>query len=132
MKRLLLLLMLAAVFLSGCAAPPADITPEEIIAAYEDAGYIVASGTYEEVLDHGVTGYIRADHPDGDYIYFSIFESEADAQAYEDANHPGILWFFSVLFGDPSWRYCEAYGKIAVEYTDPKLFETFKDLMEGK
>ena len=84
MKRLLLLLMLAAVFLSGCAAPPADITPEEIIAAYEDA------------------------------------------------NHPGILWVFSVIFGDPSWRYCEAYGKIAVEYTEPKLFETFKDLMEGK
>ena len=132
MKRLLLLLMLAAVFLSGCAAPPADITPEEIIAAYEDAGYIVASGTYEEVLNHGVTGYIRADNENGDYIYFTTFETEADAQAYEDANHPGILWVFSVIFGDPSWRYCEAYGKIAVEYTEPKLFETFKDLAERK
>ena len=132
MKRLLLLLMITAVLLSGCTAARTDISPEEIIAAYEDAGYTVSFGTYEEVLDHGVTGYIRADSTDGDYIYFSIFDTEGDAQAYEDANHPGILWFFSVLYGDPSWRYCEAYGKIAVEYTEPKLFEIFEELLYSK
>lgn len=130
MKKLICIL-LALIMLTGCSANRTDITAEEIIAAYESAGYCVSSGTYDETLDHGQTGYIQADHPDGGYIYFSIYESEAAAKAAKDElYHPGMTAFFSMIFGDPSWLRWEVHGNIIVEYDQAEFYDVFEMLLK--
>lgn len=132
MKRVVCVVLIL-LLLSGCAAQRADITPDEIISAYQDAGFSVSSGYYKETLEYGQIGYIQADHPDGDYIYFSIFASEGDAQAYKDEfYHPGAMGLFSWIFGDPSWQRWEVYGNILVEYDDPDFYGVFKALLYDK
>ena len=134
MKRFISLsLAFMILTLCGCSDPRTYITAEEIIAAYQAAGYSVSSGYYDEPLERGQIGYIQADHPDGDYIYFSIFASEGDAQAYKDEfYHPGAMGLFSWIFGDPSWQRWEVYGNIMVEYDDPDFYGVFKALLYDK
>ncbi len=134
-KRLAVLLTLALLFSLAACKPQyrTDVSREAVIAAYEASGYGVSSQIYGEKLEHGVVGYIRADHPDGEYIYFSIFENEADAQAYKDEfYHPAAIGLFSAIFGDPSWQRWEAYGCIVAQYDDPEYMEPFQELLEGK
>lgn len=136
MKKLLAVLLTLALLISLAACESqyrTDVSREEVIAAYEASGYSVSSQIYGEKLEHGVIGYIRADHPDGEYIYFSIFENEADAQAYKsEFCHPVMMGLFSAIFGDPSWQRWEVYGCMVVEYGDSDFMQPFKELLEGK
>ena len=134
MKRLSIILIALVLLLAGCAPQyRTDITREEIVAAYEDAGYSVSSRVYDEKLDHGEIAYIQADHPNGDYIYFSIFETEKEAQAYKaEYYHPVMTSLFSVIYGQPSWPRWGVYGCIVVEYDQPEYFGVFEDLLKAK
>lgn len=125
------LLLSVIVLLIGCAQTQTDVTREEIVAAYEDAGYFVTSKIYDKKLDHGQIGYIHAEHPDGDYI-FSIFEFEADAKAYKkEFYHPAMMGLFSVIFGDPSWQRWEVYGCFVAEYDEPDFLDPFEELLKS-
>ena len=133
MKRVTVILLSFFMVISffGCARNHrTDITIEEIVAIYEAAGYIVYSGFYDEKLDYGEIAYVQANHPNGDYIYFSIFETDADAKAYkEEFYHPAMMGLFSVIFGDPSWSKWEVCGCIVAQYDDENLFAPFEDLL---
>ena len=136
MRKLLAVLLSLTLLLSFAACEPqyrTDVTREEIIASYKASDYSGSSQSYGEKLEHGVIGYIRADHPDGEYIYFSIFETEADARVYKDEfYHPTGMGLFSAIYGDPSWQRWEVYGCIVAQYDDPECVEPFKELLEGK
>lgn len=130
MKKTLLVLLLIAFLLCGCAPVRTDITREEIVAAYEAAGYAVSSRVYDEKLDYGQIAYVQANHPNGDYIYFSIFASEAEAKAYKKAYyHPVMMGLFSAIYGDPSWPRWEVYESIIVQYDEPDFLDPFTDLL---
>ena len=134
MKRLIALLLLISLLMFGCTAPDYrdDITLEEIVAAYEAAGYSVWWEVYEEKLDIGEIGSIQANHPNGEYIYFSFFKSEEEAKAYkEEYYHPSAMWLFSVIYGQPSWLCWEVYGCFVVQYDDPELFKPFQELLKS-
>ena len=133
MKKIAALLMVVLLLLCSCSSKyHTDITPEEIVAVYEVAGFNVSSHTYDEVLEYGQTGYVRADHPDGGYIYFTVFETDEDAKAYKkDFYHPGMMGLFSVIFGDPSWQRWEVYGCVVAEYDNPDFFEPFEELLKN-
>lgn len=101
--KMLLPVIILALSLSGCATKRTDISMEEIIEAYEEAGYSVWSRECDEPSDYGAIAYIQADHPDGGYIYFTIFETSQQAKAYKkEFYHPGMMGLFSVIFGDPT------------------------------
>lgn len=130
MKRWLLLMLAVVVLLAGCASGRTDATREEVVAAYEEAGYVVSSRVYDEKLEHGQIAYVQADHPNGDYIYFVFFETEAEAAAYkEEFYHPGMMGLFSAIFGDPSWQRWELHGCIVAEYDDPAFYHVFEKLL---
>lgn len=133
MKRLIIALLVLTVLLVSCAPRyRTDITREEIVAAYEEAGYSVWTDVYDEKLDYGEIAYVQANHPDGDYIFFSIFETEEDAQNYKrQFHHPIMMGLFSVIFGDPSWQRWKVYGCIVVQYDEPAFFEPFEELLKG-
>ncbi len=133
MKRCLVLAVIVLLLLSSCSSYREDATPEDIVAAYEAAGYSVWSEYYDEKLEDGQIGYIQANHPDGDYIYFSIFETEEEAKAFkEEFYHPVTMGLFSAIFGDPSWQRWEVYENIVIQYDEPEFYEVFLDLVRGK
>ena len=135
MKQLIRWMLIVSMLLSicGCTQHAADITAEDIVVAYEAAGYRVSSKLYDETLEHGQIGYVQAEHPDGDYIYFAIFENEEAAKAYKkEFYHPAMLGLFSAIFGDPSWQRWEVYGNIVVQYDHLKFMKPFKDLLRSK
>lgn len=68
--KLLFLVLLVVFLLAGCAGKWTDISREEIIEAYEAAGYHVGSCVYEQPLEYGQIAYVQADHPNGDYIFY--------------------------------------------------------------
>ena len=134
MKRAGMVCMLlgALMLLGGCSAPRPDITREEILQAYEEAGYEVWSRVYDEPMEYGLMGYIKAQHPDGDYIYFSVFETPEQAEAYKrEFYHPAALGLFlSVFAGEayvPKW---EVYGCFVVQYENPVFFAVFQNLLK--
>lgn len=131
MKRLnILLIVLFILGLPGCTPDRTDITREEIVSAYQEAGYSVWTDVYDEKLDYGEIAYVQANHPSGDYIYFSFFETEQAAKAYkEEFYHPVMIGLFSVIFGDPSWPRWEVHGNIVVEFDEPEFYEVFEKLL---
>ena len=75
-----IILLSLALSLSACGnSEPKELTCEEIIAAYEDAGYYVVHGEYQDDADGLPLCYIRVDlsqEPDSDYIYFTTHRTE--------------------------------------------------------
>ena len=134
MKRwIVCLLAFALLFLGGCGSDRTDISLEEIVTAYEEAGYSVSFRFYDEKLDYGQVAYVQANHPDGNYIYFSIFESEADAEGYKkEFYHPAAMGLFSVIFGEPSWQRWEVYGCIVAQYDEADFLKPIEDLLRAK
>ena len=134
MKRVMIALLALIWLLSGCTAQtPRDVTPEEIVKAYQDAGYVVWSDMYDETLDEGEIGYIQANHPDGEYIYFAIFATEKEAQAYkEEYYHPLAMGLFSAIYGEPSLVRWEVHGNIVAEYDQPEFYEVLENLLKLK
>lgn len=135
MKKILLFFwsFLILSMFAGCFSGGSDITQEEIVAAYEKAGYTVSFGSYEEKSPNGEIAYIQAMHSGGDYIYFAFFETEKEAQAYiKEADHPLTLWFFSTIYGDPAWIRMERCGNIVAQYEFPEFLEPFNALRKGK
>lgn len=135
MKRVLAAFFLIVLLLTGCTPRyRTDITREEVVAAYEAAGYSVWSRVYDEKLDYGEIAYVQANHPNGDYIYFSIFESEDAAKAYKNEfYHPVMMSLFLGIFSGelyvPRWK---VYGCIVVQYEEPEFFKVFESLLNKK
>lgn len=131
-RKWIAVFLLIILLFNGCAATGKDVTREEIIAAYEKAGYEVWSRIYDEPMEYGLMGYIKAQHPDGDYIYFSIFETEEQAKAYkQEFYHPmahGL--FLSIFAGEVYVPKCETYGCFVVQYENPVFFTVFQNLLK--
>lgn len=108
-----------------------EITPEDVVAAYENAGYEVWQSEEDDDSIEGERYTIRATHENGDYIFFHFFDSEENAEAYADTRWYNVLiWLFSVIYGEPSWLTTDTYGNIEIEYDDKTLYEPFKELIK--
>jgi hypothetical protein len=124
MKRLLAGFFVLLFVFTGCTSEHrTDITREEIIAAYESAGYGVQSFVCDEEVDvEGLTDYIVASHPSGEDIYFDFFETEAAASEYvKDMAHRKL----------PEEQ-IRAYGVLVVSYFNSVHFAPFEELLMGK
>lgn len=131
MKKLILILLTFVLLLSGCSTYRTNITREEIVAAYQGAGYDVASGIYENA-SNGLVAYVQASGENGDYIYFSFYSTPEEAKAHkEEFYHPVMMGLFSVIYGDPMWIRWETYGCIVVSYSEPKFMEPFEKLLSS-
>ncbi len=133
MKRLFWIVIPLLLILASCSAAKPQPTREEIAEAYSQAGYSVWTELYDEPLEEGQIAYLQANHPDGDYIYFTFFETEEAAKAYkEEYYHPVAMGFFSVIFGDPAWQQWIVHGNMVAEYDEPAFYEVFQNLLDGK
>lgn len=133
MKKGIALLLAAAILLccTGCKAEIKNISCDDVIAAYESAGYeIFHKDTGAE--DYEWECYIQATHPDsGSYIMFYIFDSPDAAESYADTRQWNVvLWLYSLASGHPTWLTTETYGNIEIEYDDGELYKPFQTLLK--
>ena len=133
MKKLTAAILLVAMVLSlfsGCQEEARPVSCEEVIAAYEAAGYDVSHRDYPE-KEYGYLCEVTIEEEDGDSIRFHFHETNEEAEAEaEERRWNSVLWLFSVIYGDPTWLKTECYQNIEIEYDDDSLYEPFKELIK--
>ena len=137
MKKIIsifLLLLLCFSFAACNELELKEISCEEIIAAYENAGYCVTHGEHKDEADGSQLCYIKAsltEDPDSDYIYFiTCFTEEQAEQAREIDKYNLAKWFFATVVGESRWLKTGTYGKIEYSYYNSKLIKPFNELIE--
>ena len=139
MKRIISLLLLVASVISfaSCGSQEArEISCEEIIAAYEDAGYSVLYHGHEDDEIYNELGEycsfeIRDPNNEDNYMYVHRYFSEEDAkEAREEAEFHPVLWLFFGIFGEWRWLHTGRYGDLTYETFDKKMIEPLKELIK--
>ncbi len=129
MKRLLPLLLAALLVLSmaGCQKTPKTLSCQQVIDAYEAAGYTVSHREYPE-QEYGYACHVVIEDGE-DRISFEFYDSVQEAEAAAQERQWNVLLYgFSIIFGEPTWLRTETYGSIEIEYTEPALYRIFQQL----
>lgn len=140
MKRIIAILLLIAVILGvgSCAAPESrEISCEEIIAAYKEAGYSVLYHGHEgDTAYHDLGIYcsfeIRENSDNAEnYVYIDrYFTPEQAAAAYEEQKFHPLLWVFFAAFGETRWLHTGCYGDIVYSSFEYEMLKPLKRLMK--
>ena len=134
---ILLLLSLLSLCFSftacGNSTEPKEISCEDIIKAYEDAGYLVTHGEHKDEAEISQLCYIKAsltEDSDSDYIYFiTCFTDEQAKEAAETDKYNLAVWLYAAVSGESRWLKTGTYGKIAYSYYNSKLIKPFNELI---
>lgn len=137
MKKLLSIILLLSLCLSftACNKPATkEITCDDIIKVYKDAGYYVVHGAHKDESDNTQLCYIKAsisEDSDSDYIYFiTCFTEEQANEARKIDKYNLIIWFYAAISGESRWLKTGTYGKIEYSYYNPKLIKPFNELVK--
>ena len=137
MKKMLSIILLLSFALSltacGNSAEPKEISCEDIIKAYEDAGYFVTHGEHKAEAESSQLCYIKAsltEDSDSDYIYFiTCFTEEQAEEAVETDKYNLAVWLYATVSGESRWLKTGTHGKIEYSYYNPKLIKPFDELI---
>ena len=133
---ILLLLSLCFSFVACNNSEPREISCDEIIAAYKQAGYTVLYHGHENDLSYHDLGMyccfeIRDPDNEDNYMYVSRYFSEEDAKAEcDDRQFNPVLWLFFGVFGEWRWLHVRCYGDILYETFDYKMMRPLEKLFE--
>ena len=138
MKKLLALclVVLCLCCLASCnnTAEPKEITCEDIIRAYEDAGYYVTHGEHKDESEGSQLCYIKAnltEDSDSDFIYFiTCFTEQQAEEAREIDEYNLVIWFYATISGESRWLKTGTYGKIEYSYYNSDLIKPFNELIK--
>ena len=130
MKRIISIVLLVTLVFSftACRTNEAkEISCDEIIAAYKDAGYSVLYHGHENDENYHELGIyccfeIRDPNNEDNYMYVNRFFREEDAKARcEEGQFNPVLWLFFGIFGEWRWLHVRCYGDIEYETFDYKM-----------
>ena len=140
MKKIISTLLLLSLCFSftacGNSTEPKEISCEDIIKAYEDAGYTVLYHGHENDTVYNDLGQycafeIRDPDNEDNYMYVHRYFNEEDAKAAnEEAKFHPVLWLFFGIFGEWRWLHTGCYGDLTYETFDRKMIKPLKELME--
>lgn len=142
MKKIIsvMLLLSFAMSLTSCSkredTEATKVSCEEIIAAYEDAGYSVLYHGHEDDTVYNDLGQycafeIRDPDDEDNYMYVHRYFNAEDAVAEsEEAKYHPVLWLFSGIFGEWRWLHTGCYGDLTYSTFDRKMIKPLKALME--
>jgi hypothetical protein len=134
MLTILLLFSLSFSFVACGKSEPKEISCEDIIAAYENAGYYVVHGEHKTDADSSQLCYIKAslsEDSDSHYIYFiTCFTEEQAQKAAETDQYNLAVWLYAAISGESRWLKTGTYGKIEYSYYNTKLIKPFNKLIK--
>lgn len=110
-----------------------ELSCDDIIKAYEEAGYFVTHGNHQNEADSSQCCYIKAsltENADSDYIYFITCFTEQQAEECRKIDDYNLaVWFLALLNGESRWLKSGTYGTIEYSYYNSELFEPFEKLI---
>ncbi len=130
-KTVIVILLCIGILLSatGCSGEQREVTCEDVVAAYEEAGYDPSHHHSPQIGN--MVCYVLVENDDDEQIYIHFFETAEEAEAEESQRQYNVfIWLFSVIFGDPTWVHTTTYRNIQIEYTDKALYEPFAKLIK--
>lgn len=139
MKNVLSILLLLSLCFSfvGCkGSEPKEISCEEIIAAYKDAGYTVLYHGHESDTaynDIGIYCSFEIRDPDNadNYMYIDRYFTEEDAKAaIKEQQFNPILWLYFGIFGEWRWLHTGCYGDLTYSTFDREMIKPLRDIMK--
>ena len=138
MKKIISIILLLSLCFSftacGNSAEPKEISCEDIIKAYEDAGYFVTHGEHKDEAESSQLCYIKAsltEDSDSDYIYFiTCFTDEQAEEAAKTDKYNLAVWLYATVSGESRWLKTGTYGKIEYSYYNSKLIKPFNELIK--
>lgn len=116
---------------------PRDISCEEIIAAYEDAGYTLRSHGHMDptyTADNIECSLSFGAGMDREYsvVFINKYFTEEDAKAADEKNSYNIvLWIIFSVYGETRWLYSECYGDIHYSSLDRSMMIPMEKLTKG-
>ena len=138
MKKLITVLLLISLcfsFSSCIKTEPREISCEEIIAAYKDAGYSVLYHGHENDTAYNDLGIycsfeVRDPESEDNYLYIDrYFTAEQAKDASKEQRSNPILWLFFGVFGEWRWLHTGCYGDIAYSTFEYKMLKPLRELM---
>ena len=137
MKRIISMILIIsfAILFTACKNnEPKEISCEDIIKAYEDAGYYVTHGEHKDESESSQLCYIKANFTEdsnSDYIYFiTCFTEEQAEEAAKTDKYNLAVWLYATISGESRWLKAGTYGKIEYSYYNPKLIKPFNNLIK--
>ena len=133
---ILLLLSLCFSFTACVKSEPKEISCEEIIAAYKDAGYTVLYHGHESDTaynDIGIYCSFEIRDPDNadNYMYIDRYFTEEDAKAaIKEQQFNPILWLYFGIFGEWRWLHTGCYGDLTYSTFDREMIKPLRDIMK--
>ena len=133
---ILLLLSLCFSFVGCKGSEPKEISCEEIIAAYKDAGYTVLYHGHESDTaynDIGIYCSFEIRDPDNadNYMYIDRYFTEEDAKAaIKEQQFNPILWLYFGIFGEWRWLHTGCYGDLTYSTFDREMIKPLRDIMK--
>ncbi len=133
---ILLLLSLCFSFVGCKGSEPKEISCEEIIVAYKDAGYTVLYHGHESDTaynDIGIYCSFEIRDPDNadNYMYIDRYFTEEDAKAaIKEQQFNPILWLFFGIFGEWRWLHTGCYGDLTYSTFDRGMIKPLRDIMK--
>ena len=130
-KMFLSVLILISIFvLISCDNTKKEITCEDVIKVYEEAGYEVF---HKETNpdDYKYECYVQCSASDSEnYIIFHFFETNEKAESYAaERKWNVILFLYSCAMFEPTWLTTKTYNNIEIEYHENYLYKPFKTLL---
>ena len=133
----LCILLCLALSFAGCDSQKTrEVSCEEIIAAYKDAGYAIEYHNHDDPIYYELKESCHMEiydpeDPERDYIYITRYFTSEDAEAMEkERRFNVVLWLFFGVFGEWRWLQNGSYGEIYYETFDYKMVEPLKNLMK--
>ena len=137
MKKIIsifLLLSLCFSFASCSKSETKEISCEDIIKAYDDAGYFVTHGVHKNEAESSQLCYIKVnltEDPNSDYIYFiTCFTEEQANETAKTDKYNLAVWLYAAVSGESRWLKTGTYGKIEYSYYNYKLIRPFNKLIK--
>ena len=131
-KKILLLAMLMTLTSLTSCGNNKEITCQDVINVYEEAGYGVFHSELTDQENGGYNCYVKCTAPNSDdTIYFHFFETKEEAKEYSSEGEWNILlYLYSIIAADePIWVTTKTYNNIAIDYTDYYTYKPFKKLI---
>ncbi len=133
---IILLLSFAFSFTACAKSEPKEISCEEIIAAYKDAGYVLCYHNHDDPIyyEDNEACHMEIEDPEDperNYIYITRYFTEEDAKAADkEQRFNPILGLFFGVFGEWRWLHTGCYGDIVYSTFEYKMLKPLKELIK--
>ena len=137
MKKILSIILLLSFALSltacGNSTEPKEISCEEIIAAYEDAGYFISYHSHSEDSEEYYCYIIIYENEDStsDLVEITLYNTaEGAKEAAENKRYNIAIWIVAAMYGEFRWLRTGCYRDMVYSTFNYKMLKPIKELIK--